>query len=419
MTGNVIIVTINYRLGALGFLWDDSIGISGNYGFLDQLMAIKWVYKNIANFGGDVNKMIIYGESAGGDSVLFHLISNNNITHISDYIKGGIAESTLPGIPMRTPENWSNLPAIFSDIIGCSTEKLSNSQRLACMKSVDANTIVSKQSSANLISPQLQYLNIKIGLPWQPTIGSKDGLFTTQPVFGMQNGSFNKDLSFMAGTNKDESWLFYPTSKHENPVQFVTQWSATIGEDATQKMIEYYNISLTPLTQDLVNDTMNIQTDVLFRCPLRNVMNSHAKYALKQNSTYFYHLNYVSPFNSVIYKENPLCWEHVCHTNELWYVFNDDLKDTFDNEIDWSDSQSDKLLRDQIIGFWTNFGQTGNPNQGDNVGYLNGVKWDTFDLMNRNTMSLDSGKNMTTQINPDKDPCDFWDEIGYTWLNGI
>ena len=65
---NVIIVTVNYRLGALGFLWSVT-GPSGNYGMLDQMMSIQWVHDNIQYFGGDPNKVVIYGQSAG------HLLS--------------------------------------------------------------------------------------------------------------------------------------------------------------------------------------------------------------------------------------------------------------------------------------------------------------------------------------------------------
>ena len=73
----VVLVTINYRLGALGFLYTGtgSGDLDGNYATKDQIAALKWVQKNIANFGGDPNHVTIYGQSAGGTSVATMLVS--------------------------------------------------------------------------------------------------------------------------------------------------------------------------------------------------------------------------------------------------------------------------------------------------------------------------------------------------------
>jgi carboxylesterase type B len=63
---DTVCVTINYRLGALGFFNSGDGGAVGNYGLEDQILALKWVQRNIAYFGGDANQVTIYGQSAGG-----------------------------------------------------------------------------------------------------------------------------------------------------------------------------------------------------------------------------------------------------------------------------------------------------------------------------------------------------------------
>ena len=76
MKGNdIVIVSINYRLGLFGFLSLGTQDVPGNMGLLDQVMALKWVQKNIQSFGGDPNKVTIAGESAGSYSVLYHMLS--------------------------------------------------------------------------------------------------------------------------------------------------------------------------------------------------------------------------------------------------------------------------------------------------------------------------------------------------------
>lgn len=77
MIEDIVVVSINYRVGILGFLRlnDTSLGVPGNAGLKDQVLALKWVQKNISSFGGDPNNVTIYGESAGAASVNNHILS--------------------------------------------------------------------------------------------------------------------------------------------------------------------------------------------------------------------------------------------------------------------------------------------------------------------------------------------------------
>lgn len=86
MNEDVIVVTINYRLHALGFLSLPEAGISGNAGLKDQQMALEWVYENVASFNGDPDKICFFGESAGAASVHLHTMNERSKKYINSAI---------------------------------------------------------------------------------------------------------------------------------------------------------------------------------------------------------------------------------------------------------------------------------------------------------------------------------------------
>lgn len=121
---DVILVTFNYRLGALGFLSldDESLGVPGNAGLKDQNLALKWVQSNIEKFGGDPSNVTLFGESAGGASVHYHMISEQS----RGLFKRAIAMS---GVAFNTPftlkprRNWAQRLAFQMGYDGSQDEK--------------------------------------------------------------------------------------------------------------------------------------------------------------------------------------------------------------------------------------------------------------------------------------------------------
>ena len=78
VNANAIVVTSNYRLGAFGFFSDEDLDLPGNTGLLDQRAALEWVQANIAAFGGDSSRVVMFGQSAGGISTAYCITPNNN-----------------------------------------------------------------------------------------------------------------------------------------------------------------------------------------------------------------------------------------------------------------------------------------------------------------------------------------------------
>jgi para-nitrobenzyl esterase len=186
--GGVIVVTINYRLGFLGFFAHPSLDAEGhlaaNYGFMDQQFALKWVRQNIGAFGGNRDKVTIFGESAVGQSVYSQLASP-----LAAGLQGAISESGSYSsfasflqtmLPLSKAESAGT--AIVTSKGSCPT------QTSACLRTLDVADLVNRQP-----------------FPVEPIV---DGTLLPQPPgAAFAGGSFNK-VPVISGTNHDEYRIF-------------------------------------------------------------------------------------------------------------------------------------------------------------------------------------------------------------------
>ena len=195
MKRNVIVVTINYRLGPLGFLSMGNDVVPGNQGMRDQAMALTWVYNNIVYFGGDKNRITIFGESAGSLSVAFQLISPMSQGLFQRAIlQSGTALN--PSWGLITPEHAVQFANQAYELLGCDQEQ----DILSCMQSKEISTIFESLTSLTDIAATV----------WGPV---PDSGFTSEPFLPgdpetlMASGDFHKDIEMIIGTNADEGLL--------------------------------------------------------------------------------------------------------------------------------------------------------------------------------------------------------------------
>jgi para-nitrobenzyl esterase len=183
---DVIVVTINYRLGALGFLAHPALsaesadGVSGNYGILDQQAALRWVQRNIAFFGGNPHKVTIFGESAGGFSVHAHLASPLAAGLFQRAIVQSGAFFTQP-----TLAGGEALGTALATTLGCSD------QTAACLRALPIAQILANQgTSLGATTPVI------------------DGVVLPEPLRdAFKAGRFNQ-VPIIEGSNHDEFRLF-------------------------------------------------------------------------------------------------------------------------------------------------------------------------------------------------------------------
>lgn len=144
---DVIYVTINYRLSAFGFLASKKFRLEGNYGLWDQHMAIQWVHENIASFGGDPNRVTLFGESAGATSVMYQAMYEGN----AGLIHRVIAESGSLGSYWTYSENPD---VAFDDLLERSNcKKNSLAEILRCLRSMNVSHLQSLFSYETLFIP--------------------------------------------------------------------------------------------------------------------------------------------------------------------------------------------------------------------------------------------------------------------------
>ena len=184
----VVVVTINYRLGALGFLADSALasrpgGPSGNYGLMDQQAALRWVQRNIRGFGGNPGDVTLFGESAGGLSTLAQLVSPG----ARGLFQRAIVESGTYQLTQQPLAAAEAAGKAFAAKAGCASTASANTA--ACLRRLPVSTILADEDPSG----------------YTPDV---DGAVLTQSIkTALARGQFNR-VPVVIGTNHDEYRLF-------------------------------------------------------------------------------------------------------------------------------------------------------------------------------------------------------------------
>lgn len=383
---DVVVVTLNYRVGALAFLAGVH-DLPGNYGLRDQQLALAWVRDNIAAFGGDKTRVMLFGESAGAMSVGLHLLS---MPSSAELFSAALMESNPFGLPYKNMEVATGIGTAFEKVAGClAMDGTPSAESLACMRALPAATIVAKQEDMSLVEQGL-LLGFNGLLLWAPVI---DGtLVTREPPAAAAAGGLPKPT--LLGTNRDEGIVFIVTALQELMLDAVTEQeyrsvlSLLFGPTKVDAILQDYPAS----SGDNTDVLSQVANDYLFFCSNRFVANAGG------GPVYSYLFTQPSHFN--VWPMIPQCAAPaVCHFAEVPYVFNTVAT------LGTSFTPAEQVVSNAMLAYWSGFSRPGN---NPNTGGESRPTWPTFSGFTY----LELATPIATVVDPPHN-CGLWDSIGY------
>ncbi|KAG9341627.1 hypothetical protein JZ751_018690 [Albula glossodonta] len=379
-TEKVVVVSMNYRVGAFGFLaLHGSSEAPGNVGLLDQRLALQWVQDNIQFFGGNPKKVTIFGESAGGASVGMHLLSPDSRPTFSR----AILQSGVPNCPWATvsPAEARRRATLLAKLVGCPGGN--DTEMFDCLRNRHPQELIDQEWQVLPYSSLFRFSFV-------PVI---DGVVLPDTPDAMLNSGNFKDTQILLGVNQDEGsyFLLYgaPGFSKDNEslisredflegVKMSVPHANDIGLEAvvlqyTDWMDENDALKNRNAMDDIVGDHNVI-------CPLQHFARSYAQHhALRsqaggmgstgagvgggnsgpisnsggsnsQGAVYLYLFDHRA--SNLAWPE----WMGVIHGYEIEFVFGLPLE----KKLNYT-AEEEKLSR-RMMKYWANFARTGNPN---------------------------------------------------------
>jgi para-nitrobenzyl esterase len=374
---DVVLVTINYRLGAFGFLDLSEIGgedyqASGNCGLLDQVAALEWVRDNIERFGGDPTNVTVFGESAGGISIccLLGMERSKGLFHRAIVQSGG------------------------PNLIRSRDFSLKSSRAFLRHARVDGIAGLRSLSTQALLAAQESLLRDAFGdRVFGPVVDGN--VLPEPPLHAIRSGSA-KNVALLLGTTKDEArlWTLYDRNFGETNPNAWVRWFRRINAPDDATMRAAYSVNRPGASCREI--TLVILGDILFRLPLIRVAEAQANH---RSDTRMYLFGWETPmFDGRL--GSP-------HAVELPFVFgNLDANGVREFIGDDPEREAERLaLSKAVQGAWIAFARTGNPS------HAGLPSWPTYEPKNRMTLVFD--QSCVIQSDPQATERAVWEGVPF------
>ena len=359
----VVVVMANYRLSSLGFLAlpaldaESAHGVSGNLGLLDQITALRWVRRNIAGFGGDPERVLIGGESAGGEDVC-SLVA-------SPLAKGLFARALIESGQCSQPS------LAEAEVDGAAVV-----EGAGCRGAADVAACLRDRSAAALV------VAARAGvIAWGPNV---DGFVLREsPLAALSHGTHHH-VPLLVGANADETSLEAPPLASDADYQssILSAYGSAVGA----RVLDAYPSRAFATPRDA---WIAATTDDVYVCPARRIARAARAGQTERVFRYFFTKALDAPSLA------PL---GAYHSLDLPFVFG-----TLDRFPGFTPSARELALSDAMTGYWSRFASGGDPNgSGATPWPLYDAALDTF---------LDLGDVIAQGAGVRTSRCDFWDGV--------
>ncbi|XP_076848995.1 cAMP-regulated D2 protein [Brachyhypopomus gauderio] len=387
---NTVVVNLEYRLGALGFLVTGTNPAVGNYGILDQQAALRWVRRNIAAFGGDPAKVTLFGESAGAQSVSLHLMMDVS----EPFFRYAAIQSQPFSFPLKTRWDAVKLGRDFVRLTNCSASDL------ACLHSLSSQAILDAQvkTGSKIINPLHFLERFEI---WGPHVDGE--LIREQPITAFIKGHWQSYKPVILGTTSEEgiNFVYGMFNESVSVLECIVYTTVVFKQNALSVLYKYV-----PLyhNQDRRILLSQIVTDFVFLCPARR----SARSAVSMGAAVWMYVFDHAPSDNNIWADLPFCYDHACHGAELPFLFNSAAVTNL------TFTAQETFLANRILCYWAAFAHTGDPNShGEKTAFCKQQclpAWPNYSAAESWPM-LNLSLQSHCQNGHREDFCDFWDGL--------
>ncbi|KAJ8959086.1 hypothetical protein NQ318_022343 [Aromia moschata] len=406
MDQDIVLVTFNYRLATLGFLSTGDKEAPGNLALKDQVVLLKWVKKNIAAFGGDPDNVTIMGSSAGGWSVILHMVSpmSEGLFH------KGVSMSGSPIGCWPLKRNQLDLAQKQARFVGCPDDTAENI--IKCLKTVPYKELADTLFKFSEFNSDYAELN------WSPVIEEDFGqerFLPEHPIKLIVNGKLKK-VPLIIGLTKDEFGFMAPgvldnatqTKRLNDDFEGVAPIAFAYDRDTDHSMmvsraIKKFYFNDKPLDKSQVTPLAELFQDSIEGFPINRAARLISQYS--SQPVYYYHFSYQGQYSHVYLPgSNGTKPAGVVHEDDLLYLLY--IARLF--PLFKKDTPKEVEMVNKLTTIYANFAKTGKPIPTPTEG-LDNVNWEPFTL--KDHKYLDIGKKLVIKERLHEARYNLWDKL--------
>lgn len=397
---NIVLVTLNYRLEVFGFLCLDTAEVPGNAGMKDQVLALRWVKQNIANFGGDPDNVTIFGESAGAAAVTYHMLSpvSKGLFHKA------IAQS---GTAIH---DWAigkdAVARAFRSAKALGKETADKEELLAFLRGLPASNLVKLTFKTRTEDEKYRGLPMHFVPVSEKVFDNVEPFMTENPLDAVIAKRFN-NVPFVAGYTSSEAILMLMDQLkkaaflNQNPSYLVPREIADITSSGKLKefgeRIKKFYVGDKNLSEDTSLEIVKMQTDIHF---VYNIHRFLQLYTDNSTPVYMYMFNYETDLNIVKNMLGSRDMKGACHADDIFYLFYNGFNKDYYNE-----QENLKDIVYKVTKLWADFARTGNPTPDGSLG----IVWRPYTISKREFLILK--ERLSTGEYSDMERTKFWDQL--------